>query len=75
MGGCLSVKPKICGGRGWEPDNVLEYKPLFALKKDLLQKLDMDDDHFYSIFCTFRFNNSTRRKNAFLRETLKFREL
>jgi len=42
------------------------YKPLFTLKKELLEALNMDDEHFFSVFCTFRFRGSVRADPDFV---------
>lgn len=75
MGGCLSVKNKICGPRAYEANSIDQYKPLFALKRDLLHKLGMNDDHFYSIFITYRFKESIRANPEFLKCMMAFRQI
>ena len=41
------------------------YKPLYTLKKGLLEALNMSDDHFYQVFCTYRFRGSMRKSEDF----------
>ena len=38
---------------------------MFDLKKELLETLNMTDDHFYQVFCTFRFRGSMRANEEF----------
>jgi hypothetical protein len=54
--GCVAGKNTGEGDRNNEEGKKLvNYKPLFALKRHLLERLGIDDDHYYSVFCTYRF--------------------
>ena len=35
----------------------------------------MDDEHYYSVFCTIRFRNSIRSSKAFLENIDKLRKM
>jgi hypothetical protein len=66
MGACLSVKNNIINYQQRRQEQVMMYKPLFTLKKELLEALNMDDEHFFSVFCTFRFRGSVRADPDFV---------
>jgi hypothetical protein len=70
MGACFGAKPTLDASTTENLDNVALYKPLFSLKKNLLKSLNMDDEHFYAVFCTYRFLTSTRRDMEF-RENIR----
>ena len=63
---CLSVKGGAKRPSPAEEEMILQYKPLFELKRDLLSRLNITDGHFFSVFCTMRFRNSVRRSQGFL---------
>lgn len=50
-----------------------EYFPIFMLKQELLEKIDLTDENPFKIFCTWRFNNSIRRTEIFKRNLTKYR--
>lgn len=64
------MKPQDRALANYDPEDIMLYKPLYSLKRDLLMKLEMDDAHFYAIFCTYRFARSIRRDMEF-RENIK----
>ena len=70
MGACFGAKQTANALASYDPEDIMLYKPLFSLKRNLIQNLGMDDDHFYAVFCTYRFLYSTRRDMEF-RENIK----
>ena len=70
MGACFGAKQTAGAQASYDPEDIMLYKPLFSLKRNLLLNLGMDDDHFYAVFCTYRFLTSTRRDMEF-RENIK----
>jgi hypothetical protein len=65
MGGCFSVKSKIVTQTHQDQEQMLEYQPLFTLKEQLLNYLNMVDAHNFSVFCTYRFKGSMRAEPEF----------
>ena len=72
--GCVAGKNTGEGDRNnQEGKKLVNYKPLFVLKRHLLERLGIDDDHYYSVFCTYRFQSSIRRDTGFVRTVEKMR--
>ena len=59
--GCSSGKPHHHHKAEKEFEQLMPYTPLFELKRNLLEELNMSDNHFFSSFVTLRFHNSLRR--------------
>ena len=62
MGGCFSIKQDPNSGKAQESDALIVYQPLFQLKCQLLEKLNLDDDHYFAPFVAYRFKNNASRK-------------
>jgi len=60
MGVCLATKSQKALDELAEADEGKVNKPLRLLKKELLQKLHIPDDHFFTVFVKYRFWNSYR---------------
>ena len=60
MGNIFPAKPE----NNTEQDNTQtkldQYVPLYILKKNLMEELNIDDEHFFKVFVTYRFKNSNR---------------
>ena len=71
MGACFSTKNHIAARFVKEQEMMIQkisgFKPLFTLKQELLQKLNITDEHFFSVFCTYRFKHSVRADHEFQR--------
>jgi len=53
----------------------MQYKPLYTLKQRLLDSLNMTNDHYYSVFCTYRFNGSMRAEPDFVNSISQIRRI
>ena len=40
--------------------------PLYLMKRNLMDKLKIDDSHFYSAFLNFRFKSSIRKSTEII---------
>ena len=75
MGACFSVKSNAEGQITAEQEKMLQFKPLFTLKQQLLERFNMTDDHHFSVFCTIRFRNSVRSNKTFLENIENIRRI
>jgi hypothetical protein len=70
MGGCFSVKQLASDGQTDENNNLILYTPLYDLKKKLMETLQIPDEHFYSTFLNYRFQNYLRKSKE-VRDKIK----
>lgn len=64
-------KPEIKNEEHNKSENDKEYFPLFMLKKELMDKMEFQDDHPYKIFCNWRFKDSIRREEIFKKNLVR----
>ena len=74
MGACCSTETDVKSMKENEEEQMVNYMPLLTLKRQLMNKLGITDDHFYQIFITYRFKNSIRRSEQFEKNIQIIRE-
>ena len=62
MGACLSAKHDLHAQKQHEQDSMVVYVPHLHLKCQLMDMLNLEDDHFFAPFIEWRFKNNFNKK-------------
>ena len=61
MGVTCSRQNKIIALETEKNPKLTKMLPLYLMKRNLMEKLNIDDSHFYAAFLNYRFKSSIRK--------------